>query len=375
MANPSPQNNEDLFSLASSFIHSIQETLNRIKSLPRPTPERLRQVADFLRHLEHFRVALDQHVNSIAHNEITHLRSLRAEENEQRKRLADTIDTIRQLTRAAEAAPTNEFVAGHLEPAKNTAQEIKTKILPNLEAQIIAQEGLTEEAQRRELKSPAHAESLQFLSELGDLLSKVSEFERTQQEWNDIESKADIDFDQRAQDFAGACQYHRERAGAMLWTMVAIVAAGIASIAWMFGDLHFECTGRFSGSVDLIIILERLVLAGVGRIAVLTLIAWALVYVGSLHRSHSEQAIIYSDRRAALGVVTNLMRAASDIAQKQQLLQSIARSYLGFEQNAFRAARDSNPRSFKKKAASEIKELADVARPLVDLVQRTTKKG
>ena len=47
-----------------------------------------------------------------------------------------------------------------------------------------------------------------------------------------------------------------------------------------------------------------------------------------LHRSHSEQAVMYHDKKAALGVINNLVRAATDLPQKHDLLQSIARGYL-----------------------------------------------
>ncbi len=368
-----PHSNDALFNLATFYLGQINETLNRLLRLPGPTGERLKTIDTLRIKRRHHEELLETLKARNTAKTREQLEAIEAELKTARERLEDQKSQARQL---APLIKSDESFVLPLKIAQNEVQKIEADLIPSIERKKAQKEAELLNIIRAEMSKAPDVEAIKALDALADFVSDVGKFELEERQGGAIDEGLEIDFAQKSSEFQEASAHHRDQAQYMLWAMVFIIIAGAAAIAWLFGDLKIECIGKFPGQVETFTIIERLVLTGVGRIAVLALIAWSLAYIGSLHRSHSEQAVLYHDRKAALGVITNLMRAATDLQQKHDLLQSIARGYLGFDQNAFRISPDSSRtrKSKKSSAASQIKELADVARPLVDMVSKIKKE-
>jgi hypothetical protein len=215
--------------------------------------------------------------------------------------------------------------------------------------------------------------------EASKLLDEVGEFERQIKLQAAIEQRAEVDFAKKAKDFNDASKHHEKRAIVMLLIMGLLTGCGALFIYDVFFDpqLTLPVLGYSSESPTGQpptgqsptgqMLLSQLAFLSVGRLAVLFFFAWALKYTGSLHTSHSAQAIIYRDRAAALGIADNLMKSAPDLEKRQDLLQTLARGYLDFEQNAFNQA--GKHRGPDTKANLEISEAIAALKPLLDALR------
>lgn len=63
--------------------------------------------------------------------------------------------------------------------------------------------------------------------------------------------------------------------------------------------------------------IEQIIVLATGRLAILLVLGWTVKYLAALHRTHSEQAVIYRDRRAALGVAELILNATPGLEQKR----------------------------------------------------------
>jgi hypothetical protein len=103
----------------------------------------------------------------------------------------------------------------------------------------------------------------------------------------------------------------------------------------------------------------------------------ALKYLADLHRAHSEQAIIYCDRKAALGIAEVLLKATPELEQKRALLKTLADVYLKFEDSAFLARR---PRADDSeldvdKQIKRVKDGVEALKPILDTISKAADKG
>jgi hypothetical protein len=122
---------------------------------------------------------------------------------------------------------------------------------------------------------------------------------------------------------------------------------------------------------------ERIVLLATGRIAILLFLAWALKYLAELHRAHSEQAIIYRDRKAALGVAELLLNATPEIEQKREMLKSLTTVYLHVSDSAF-IQRRPNPAEADAdfdRQVKRLKQAVDAVKPVLEIAGKATEKA
>jgi uncharacterized membrane protein (DUF485 family) len=227
-------------------------------------------------------------------------------------------------------------------------------------------------AQQKWVSLEATNEALQLPQQAKDLLDSVGLYERNITRSKEVDERAAVDFESKATEFQTAADYHRKQAVMIFWTMaVTVVMAALVIIVLFLGVWSsFVPPLNTPTANDRI---ERAILVGVGRIAILSFFAWALRYLGSLHKSHSEQAVLYLDRKAALGVAANMLRASPELEQKRQLLQTLARGYLDFEQNAFRVG-IKQPIESSDIDLKQLRKLTQALQPLLDTIKSVGEK-
>lgn len=347
---------------AESLLGVAKETVGRILAMPGPSADRINGIRKYQQAI----IALD--------STLTRLRTVdtRAQDAalerilHERSRLSTELTTLNALRRQmrdhgddvlAETAQAVELKR-RLTSAESEIQEARRAITTTIQATM---------------DEPADSEALSFITELNNLVSSLGKHEIEQQRGLAVNAAVGFDFNNQTEGFKKALDYHRSQSRTMLIIMGMIIIGGAGAIMALFGDLETECIGRFTGVVESATLIEKLVLAGVGRIAVLALIGWSLTYVGTLHRSHAAQAVLYQDRVAALGLIANLTRSTTELEQKHALLKSITRGYIGFEQNAFHDG--TTTRHGKSKSVlNQVKELVDILRPLLELAPKAKPK-
>ena len=106
---------------------------------------------------------------------------------------------------------------------------------------------------------------------------------------------------------------------------------------------------------------------------ILVLSAWVVRWAGRLYQVHREQAVIYRDRRAALGVIQVLLDATPDFEQRRVLLDRLHAGYLDFDQSAFRQA-SKHYVSDDMVDAKQLTKLAKALRPFAKLGSKALPK-
>lgn len=195
--------------------------------------------------------------------------------------------------------------------------------------------------------------------------------------WKELETKKRLDaalksdFESKSQSFLRAEEHHRKEASRLLYFMGAIVVlSGFAILRAFSVDGGPSQAPSGNGW-------ERLVFVFGGRIALLLLVAWTIRFVGGLHRAHSEQAVIYQDRQAALGIVQSMINTSSDAEYRREVLKILAEGYLNFELSAFRIGAspvvkegDAIGREIK-----HVKKAVDAIKPIFDSVTKVAEKA
>jgi hypothetical protein len=195
--------------------------------------------------------------------------------------------------------------------------------------------------------------------------------------WKELETRRRLadalksDFESKSQSFKDAEGFHRDEARRLMWIIgLAAVTSGIAIGCAFFLRLD---TSQIPSGIGL----ERLVLILGGRVALLLLVAWTIQFLGRLHRTHSEQAVIYQDRRAALGIIQSMINTTSDTKQRRELIRLLAEGYLNFEQSAFRL-RGSLPNEKEGTVEREIrhvKRAIEAIQPLFETMGKVAEKA
>lgn len=210
-----------------------------------------------------------------------------------------------------------------------------------------------------------------------NLLSEAGNLETSLAKGDALDQRAAFAFEAKEAEFDEAAQSHRRQANLTLVALLFLVAGASYLIYLTFTPAEppdFQSVVRLQSEQSAAAMMEHIILVGVGRLSTLLLFAWGLKYVGGLHRSHSEQAILYRDRKAALVVAANLLRASLGLEQKQQLLQNLARGYLDFEQNAFHVKNNPQPDSAVFKQLREAVEVVEpILRGVKDVVVKANK--
>lgn len=225
---------------------------------------------------------------------------------------------------------------------------------------------------------PENTELNSLAESLIGLSDEISKLDREISSGEELQRTVLIDFESKSEDFATAATFHRSEARRLYWGIAILLIITVGTIY-----LAFLSANEFRFPKDLPPVLSTssaavvavLLLPGAGKIALLFFLGWALKHLGELHKSHSEQAIIYLDRRAALGVAKNLLANAPDLQQKQELLRNLSAGYLNFEQNAFRSRAFGSQDDSSREELKKLKDLIDGVRGIFDSVKGIFEKA
>lgn len=202
-----------------------------------------------------------------------------------------------------------------------------------------------------------------------------------------IRQASQLDFETKKDIFNDACKFHNKQAVNLSIIIFILVVCTMFALYFFFIKASLQPIPSapgpsVNGQKEWLAILERMILVGVGRFALLLFCGWSIKYVADLYRAHSEQAIIYRDRMAALGVAQTLLNIAPELKQKEELLRDLATGYLDFKKSAFRI-RYRRQKGSKRSAISltehmnSLKNTMDAIRPVVESLKGliSTKDG
>jgi hypothetical protein len=223
-----------------------------------------------------------------------------------------------------------------------------------------------------------------------NVLDQAGELERQIATGANLElvQKATATFQAKTEDFSDAEKYHRAQARFMFWATVAIGLIFAAVVCVLFVGVPFPASWFDVGTEpvrpdtppapvhsDSVVMVERLVTLATGRLAVLFFFAWTIRYLADLHRAHAEQAIIYRDRRAALGVAELILNATPELDQKRKMLGTLTDVYLKFDNSAFVARRPPAKagRSSSQQAIKHLKDVVTAVEPIIEVVAKSRK--
>jgi hypothetical protein len=209
---------------------------------------------------------------------------------------------------------------------------------------------------------------LQAEQEMKSLLDRAGALEKEIATGASVELSESVtaDFESKADDFSNAEVHHKSQARKLFWAMIGVIAIAAAAVYVLFIRLAAVAAN-----------VERIVALATGRIAILVFLGLALKYLADLHRAHSEQAIIYCDRKAALSVAQVLLASTPELEQKRAVLKTIADIYLNFENSAF-VARRPKPSEPGADVDAQIKRMKDVVegiKPILDAIGKAADKG
>lgn len=383
--------NREIQTSIQELVQEVSKCLERCKAAPGPSAERYDQLSTFkstanniANQLESMKASgiaperekLNVHQVLVAQKND----EVRDIQQEQSRAQLEQQKQHRELQQQIQKDPTAQKQLADLQRQSQQIQaEIQNRLnLANQEVNqlsVITNElnNQISRAQHKWLDLEATSEALQLPQKAKDLLDSVGQYERNITRSKEVEERAAVDFESKATEFQTAADYHRKQAVMIFWIMVAtVVVASIVIIALFLGV--WPSFGPPSNEQNGDNRVERAILVGVGRIAILFFFAWALRYLGSLHKSHSEQAVLYLDRKAALGVAANMLRASPELEQKRQLLQTLARGYLDFEQNAFRAGNKPSNES-SDIDLKQLRQLTHALQPLLDTIKSVGEKA
>ena len=209
------------------------------------------------------------------------------------------------------------------------------------------------------------------------LKTRITLLEREVNAAGEIKRSSSLEFQSKKEQFEEAVKFHNKQASyiAAIFAMISVfVIIAVYLIFIKAATENFYATvNSQASSKNWPEIIERAILVGVGRFAMLFFCGWILKYVADLYRAHCEQAVMYRDRMAALGVAQSLLLIAPELRQKEDLLRDLANGYLDFEKSAFRI-RAKNISQVKTENTltdqlKNVKDTVDAIRPTVDALK------
>jgi len=215
------------------------------------------------------------------------------------------------------------------------------------------------------------AELLKFLDHAAELETEARSAAKLDREVRDTFKANDAAFDK-------AEAHHNSLADNTFVAMgVVLFLAAIALWALFFFPPRGIATSGMKGDGERngLQVIESIVMVGAGRVAVLVFIGWALKFLAQMHRAHSDQAIIYRDKKSALTVAEVLVNAAP-FEQKRQLLEKLSNAYLRFEQSAFsrRHERERADESLDVQI-KRLKRTVEAVKPAFDAIGSVAEKS
>lgn len=220
--------------------------------------------------------------------------------------------------------------------------------------------------------------------EMQSLLDRAGELEKAIASGANVEliQKATATFSGKTEDFSEAEKHHKTQAWIMFVAMFLVLILSAVAVYFLFISFHMPleptaASGEAASTSKTVLHIEQIVVLATGRIAILLFLAWALKYLADLHRAHSEQAVIYRDRKAALGVAELLLNATPELEQKREMLRTLTTVYLTFHDSAF-VTRRLNAKDEEVSLDVQIKrmkETVEAVKPVLDAVGKASEKS
>jgi hypothetical protein len=407
---------EEVFQRLSQIKGHAEQTLQRCQNAPYPSIERTRKVGELL---EEAKTISDRAARLVRDLEGPARVAFEASQQELRDKQQELAQIDRQITdqqqilqaRQVEhnanvkAARTKNQDPNELNNAWTVftrEHQAKTSTLTaertELQAQVneLANRGRKQQEQLNAEIARARAERapeelVLAEAEMASVLDRAGVLERQIASGANLElvKEAKTAFRDKTGDFSDAESYHRRQAHSMLAVMLLVsVVAGVA-IYYLF-VAHAPppaSAGQAPPEAGLgtLVAIERAVVLATGRVAILLFLAWTVRYLAGLHSAHSEQAIVYRDRRAALGVAELLLNATPELDQKREMLRTLTGAYLTIDRKTFGAASATTSVAAARESGSgsgsgtdyreQLKELLRTVEPLLDLVRKTGNRG
>lgn len=288
------------------------------------------------------------------------------DEFQARRKPASAVDqTVEQDQTARWQAKTEDFESKNAEYTTRIAK-LRGKVSDLNEQHNKEQKKFNEESSR--LRDAAASDvMIQAEQEMKSLLDRVGAFEKEIASGANAElvQKATVEFEAKSEDFSLAEKHHQSQALYLLLLMIGVIVLAAVAVYVLFIYL-----AAAPGNV------ERIVALATGRVAILVFLGFALKYLADLHRAHSEQAVIYCDRKAALSVAKVLLNATSELEQKRAILRTLSDIYLNFEDSAFVARRPKarEPDADIDAQIRRMKDTVEALKPVLDAFGKTTEK-
>lgn len=217
------------------------------------------------------------------------------------------------------------------------------------------------DAERTVMDSEADDAVIGLFERAKHLLTDSGKLEEEVQLEAAVDARAASDFAEKTEHFKNAEGFHNTQANRMFWAMLALLVLAAITIYLTF---IMPPASAPHGNEPRAAIIERAIQTGVGKVSILLFLAWGLRYFGSLHKSHAEQSILYRDRNAALGVAASLLESSPSLHDRQELLKSLTRGYLDFDQNAFRIVKQKPKHT--DVSLDQVREAVDIIHPILN---------
>lgn len=175
-----------------------------------------------------------------------------------------------------------------------------------------------------------------------------------------------VGFERKRVEFDQSASEHRLMSRLINATLVISISIGVFVMYW----LSHEATGEKWHEV------LRFALS---RIAILLFFGWMIKYLSALQSSHARQAVIYRDKRLALGIIQELISqfsSPSPTSEQSKILADlfiiISNNYLVFDKYSFHIGQDDSiiePTALLEKTAQIVKatrSITQVAEPVIE---------
>lgn len=289
--------NQDVTDQINLSYATIDECYKRWKQVPGPSAERRTKQTEFA-----------------------------ARRKEQDKKHAAIIENVRKPV-AERLQSANKQVAeveAKVAAAENPSeQKALQKELSKLRTDVNTISGEHNGVYQQWLRQQASEELLAIRDEADQLLTDVGEYDALVARGTALGEQVKAQIEQDVKDFDDANTYHLNQAS---WTLRALIAFAVIS-ALITVLVFLWLPGGGSNPTGTAAMVERGLLTGIGRVALLLFLGWTIRYLGGLHKSHAEQAVLYRDRKAALGVAKILLQSSERLEHKQEVLQTMTRTY------------------------------------------------
>ncbi|MFO0628981.1 MAG: hypothetical protein U0325_25630 [Polyangiales bacterium] len=249
-----------------------------------------------------------------------------------------------------------------------------------------AQTRLNEDSARAR-REPATAAMLAAEEEMRALLDRAGLLEKEIAVGANVEliKEATATFGSRTGDFTEAEQHHKKQAWVMFAAMFIVLLLSAVAVYYLFivgsfahrsADVPALAPAGAAAAAASALIVERMVVLVAGRIAILLFLAWSVKYLADLHRVHAEQAVIYRDRKAALGIAELLLNATPELEQKRDMLRMLTTVYLNFDNSAFVKKRpeSSAAETTVDGQIKRLKDTVDAVKPILEAAGKASDK-